>query len=426
MIRFNHLFLLLCMLCISTFAFAQQPANNNCTGAIDLSSSLGQGADNTIHAGEYDNTEATTESSDPTTGFECFGEQDSNNMSTPSLDNTLWFKIIGDGNEYYIEATSTGCDVEEGLPGNDTQMAIYRGACGALTPVDCNEDFDDWSTGNYPAALQLSTVVGETYYIVVDGFNLNGNLAEGEFCMFITQFEFIACNAPNVSGGTASSPIMAVCEGQSTNITIEGALAPNEGDLNGYAWVVSTVDLEGNPAFVANQNYAAGLDVLPEPASPLNITPSNYPGVFNPGTTYYFTLVAFGNATWGSSGQELFISQANLDAACIALSNSVQIDYYETESCPVGILDVDETVLGMTIFPNPAQDLINLNINAIQYTEARIVMTNVVGQMIQQEKIKLSNGTNTFSMDVSNAPTGLYLVSIETSSHQSVSKFLKK
>jgi len=425
MLKFNYIYSLLCALAMSTFAFAQQPPNNNCANAIDLSSSLGQGADNVINAGTYDNTNATSGNDDPTTGFECFSEPDGDGGS-PSLDNTLWFKITGDGNDYYIEASSIDCSVNMGIDGNDTQMAIYTGTCGALTPMACNEDAEGAGQGNYPAGLQLSTVVGETYYILVDGFSLNGVVFDGEFCMFITQFEVIACNAPNVSGGTASSPTMAVCEGQSTNITVDGALAPNEGALTGYAWVISTMDLEANPDFVVNQNYLAGLNVRDEPTSPLTLTLSDI-GTFNPGTTYFFTLVAFGNAIWADPSQQVFIYQADLDVACTTLSNSVQIDYYETADCPeTAILNIDESVLGMTIFPNPAQDFVRLNIHAGAYSKATIMVSNIGGQMVQQHSVNLTSGANLFDMDVSRMPMGIYLIDVTTDSHQSVSRFLKQ
>jgi len=204
--KINHIYALLCMLVVSVFAFAQ-PTNNNCTNAIDLSSNLGQGGGNIVNAGTYDNTNATSENDDPTTGFECF-EEPNGSGDSPSLDNTLWFKITGDGGDYYILASSVDCAVSDGIEGNDTQMAVYTGTCGVLTPMACNDDIEGAGGGNYPAGLQLSTVVGETYYILVDGFNLNGVVFDGEFCMYITQFELIACNAPNVSGGTASSPTM--------------------------------------------------------------------------------------------------------------------------------------------------------------------------------------------------------------------------
>ena len=422
MTKLNYLFSLLCMLVIGTFAFAQ-PANDSCADAVDLSASLGQGVGTAVNAGTYDNTDATTGLDDPTTGFDCFGEPDGSGTA-PSLDKTVWFKITGDGNVYYIQATSTDCSVNAGISGNDTQMAIYSGACGALSSVSCNEDFAGSTEGDYPAALELTTIVGEEYYILIDGFSLNGNITEGEFCVFITQQDFVTCSDPNVSGGTVTSPTMVTCEGELTTLTITGALAPNEGAVSGYAWLVSTTDFQGNPDFNTDPGFLASIPITSEVTSPFVIDLAAN-GFFT--GTYYFTLAVFGNATWINPNETTLVSQATLDAACTTLSNSLQIDYYETEVCPeTAVLDVDESVLDLTVFPNPVQDFINLNINAVEYTKATIMITNIAGQIVQQQIVNLTSGANLLSMDMNNAPAGVYMVSIETGSHQSVSRFLKQ
>lgn len=410
------------MLAISTFAFAQ-PANDSCADAIDLSSSLGQGTDNAVNAGTYDNTGATTGNDDPSTGFECYGEPNGGG-ATPSLENTVWFKVTGDGNLYTFEATTTGCSVSNGITDNDTQISVYTGDCGTLTPVACNEDGPNASNGNYPALVEFTAEAGAEYLIMIDGFSFNGANSIGEFCIFVEQQDFVACNNANVSGGTASSPTMVVCEGETTNISIDGVLAPNEGAVSGYAWAVSTTDLQGNPDFTTDPGFLGGFAVSAEPVTPLVFDMSTFEGTSATGT-YYFTMVAFGNATWGPDGQT-FITQAVLDTECTTLSNSVRIDYFEEEFCPVSILNVDESVLGMTVFPNPAQDFINLNINAADYSEATIMVTNVAGQMVQQQVVNLASGANLFNLDVNNMPSGVYMVSIETDSHQSVTRFLKQ
>ena len=422
MTKLNYLFSLLCMLAVSSFAFAQ-PANDSCADAVDLSASLGQGADIAVNAGTYDNTDATTVIGDPATGFDCFGEPDGSGTA-PSLDNTVWFKITGDGNVYYIQATSTDCSVNAGIDENNTQMAIYTGVCGVLSSVSCNENFADAVAGDYPAALELATTVGEEYYILVDGFNFDGSIADGEFCMFFTQQDFVTCSDPNVSGGIVTSSATLVCEGESASLTVTGALAPNEGAVSGYAWLVSTTDLQGNPDFNTDPGFFASVPITPEVNSPFVVDLAAN-GLLT--GAYYFTLAVFGNATWINPNETTLVSQATLDAACTTLSNSIQIDYYETEVCPeTAVLDVDESVLNMTVFPNPAQDFINLNINAVEYTKATIMITNIAGQMVQQQIVNLTSGANLLSMDMNNAPAGVYMVSIETGSHQSVSRFLKQ
>jgi len=179
--------LLLFMMLVGTWSYAQSPVNNECTGAIDLSSSLEQGKGMTIN-GPYDNTIATTEASDPTKGYECFAEPDATG-ATPSLENTLWFKITGDGGLYHIEATTTNCSVGKGIGNNDTQMAIYSGSCDTLIPVACSEDSPNASDRNksYPAGLDLQTEVGVEYFILVDGFKFKDVPSIGEFCMQINE-----------------------------------------------------------------------------------------------------------------------------------------------------------------------------------------------------------------------------------------------
>jgi len=415
--QFNTLSLLFSILAIGTLSFAQ-PTNDNCANAIDLNSSLGQGAGNIINAGTYDNTGASTGNDDPDTGYDCFGEPDGLG-AMPSLENTVWFKITGDGNTYAFEATTTGCNVSTGITNNDTQIAVYTNGCGTLTPVICNEDGPNVSSGNYPALVQFTTGVNTEYLIMVDGLSFNGQNSVGEFCLFIEQQASSACNSSDVSGGTATAATAYVCEGDNLTITLAGASAPNEGILNGYAWVISTTDLEGNPDLVVNQNYPAGLNVTPTP-TPLSITLSGYPNIFSLGTTYYFTMVAFGNATWANPDEQVFISQAVLDAGCTTLSNSLQIDY-----CTVGIPQVDEAVLNMEVFPNPTQDFINLNINAVDYGKATVMVTNTNGQIVHQQHINLTNSTNTFSMNVSQLTSGVYIASVEIDGYQSVSRFLK-
>jgi len=383
------------------------PSNNECAGAIDLSSGLGLGTTTTTTTGPYDNTAATTEASDPTTGYDCFGEPDGGGAN-PTLENTLWFKITGDGGLYFIEATTAGCSVGTAIDDNDTQIAVYTGDCGALVPAACNEDGSNASSGNYPSALDLQTVSGTEYYIMVDGFSFNGTWSDGEFCMQITEKASVACNDANLSGGTATAEDNIICQGELTSIEVTGALAPTEGAVNGYGWAISTGDLQGNPDFGNDPTFIGGFAVAGEPASPLVFDHSGFAGTSTTGN-YFYTLVAFGNGTWAAGSQETFLSEVVIDPNCTYLSNSFEVEYYETALCPdsmINVLDVDKEILGMTVFPNPAQDVVNLNINSNDYMAATIMVSTVTGQAVKEERIALVRGFNTFNMDMSDSPAG--------------------
>lgn len=417
-----RLFFTLILTSMATWAFAQ-PANNECSGAIDLSANIGQGVNNTMTSGPYDNTSATSEASDPNTGYECFLELDSNQAS-PSLDNTLWFTFTGDGNIYFIEATVNGCSiVGDGINLDDTQIVVYVGNCGSLTPIGCNEDGPnaDENVGIYPAGLDINTESGAQYYVLVDGFKTGDNsFSRGEFCMKFTQQADILCNNPNASAGTVSVDPAIVCQPGSVSLLLhEGVLGPNEGDVFGYVWVVSNADLVGavDPSTAPGVIGSFPASSTPDFPGSIDFVANN----FNPGV-YYFTLYAFGNATLGA------MNSITLDQACTFVSNSAKVEYYSEDNCPVvNILDVDKAVLGMTVFPNPVQDVINLNINAQeQHTDATLMITNITGQVVDQRQVNLLSGANTFDINVSDMPTGVYIVSIESETHQSVTKFVKK
>lgn len=171
------------------------PPNNECAGAIDI--------DNLFHTGDagvtqysdiQNNTDATSEDSDPTTGFEdCWGEPAFN--VTPVLNNTLFFTFVGDGEDYTIETGDCDGAATDYIDFGDTQFQIYEGTtCDDLTPVasGCSEDSQNSVTDDYFAGLDFTTTDGTMYWIMIDGFNgvdvaQIGVLADGEYCVEVTQ-----------------------------------------------------------------------------------------------------------------------------------------------------------------------------------------------------------------------------------------------
>jgi len=449
MTKLNYLFPLLCMLAISTFAFAQ-PANDLCADAIDLSSSLTQGPGNTINAGTYDNTSATTGSDDPSAGFECFGEPDGSG-NAPSLENTIWFKVTGDGNDYSFEATITGCSVSNGITTNDTQIAVFTDGCSTLTPVACNEDGPNAATGSsYPSLVQLTLEAGVEYLIMVDGFNFNGAFSIGEFCMFVTQQSGFAppandlcVNAIDLNSSIGQGEGTVTNAGTFTNLAATTSDDPDIGfecfgeptgvppttpSLDNTVWFKFTGD--GNDYGI--EATATGCNA----SDPLEANDTQI--VVYTGGCGVFTSVVCNddgpNASMGNFPSFVeFTAEAGVEYLILvdgfnfngAISDG-EFCLFITQQTSVSVLEVNEDVLGMTVFPNPVQDLLNLNINIAEYSEATIMVSNVAGQMIQQQIVNLQNGDNVLNIDLGSAPSGVYMVSVETSSHQAVSRFIKQ
>src|SRR5690606_18084668 len=92
----------------------------------------------------------------------------------------------GDGETYFIETTNCGGTATDYIDDGDSQMAIYSGICGFYTPEACSEDGDqDAPEGEFPAGIQIETLPGTEYFIMVDGYNGT----DGEFCVSFTKLD---------------------------------------------------------------------------------------------------------------------------------------------------------------------------------------------------------------------------------------------
>ncbi len=185
------------------------PVNNECFGAIDISSAFNPSCPATTTVlGTFDNTNATSPPSDISlTGYlnglnsssgVCCMCEDENNTDNNELHNTLWFKftpsISGSYNLDAIAQSSTnGCGGVLGT-NEDTQLLIYEssdGTCNNLNFFDCNEDGPKAAGANYPAGGIFDFIAGRTYFVIVDEYNF-GTLQRGTFCL---EVYFNDCSA---------------------------------------------------------------------------------------------------------------------------------------------------------------------------------------------------------------------------------------
>lgn len=157
------------------------PADNDCAGANDLTSLLGGTVNVAQTSSLYDNR-AYNSTGDPATGWDCFGEPDGTGTG-PTLDKTMWFKFTGDGNVYRIKTVK--CTAPDIIYGGDTQMALYTGDCGNLTPLSCNED-EGGVNQLVNSILEVGTQPGIEYRLMVDGFG--GAFPDfGQYCLEVTS-----------------------------------------------------------------------------------------------------------------------------------------------------------------------------------------------------------------------------------------------
>jgi hypothetical protein len=169
-----------------------QPANDICSSAINIQSSLIQSASALAVAGPFSNVAATGNDVyiDAVTGCWLDDLTGLADGSSPQVDATVWFHFTGIAGVFNIQVQP--CDTNLNFISQDTQMVLFTGECDSLVLVDCNEDIDT-ATYNYWSGIQTELTQDASYYLAVDGFNYSGfgspelPLTTGEFCLHVTN-----------------------------------------------------------------------------------------------------------------------------------------------------------------------------------------------------------------------------------------------
>lgn len=155
------LFFIFSTFAVSSLSFAQ-PANDDCTGAISLTAGVA------CSFGTYTNVSATATTSPATPPAPGCGNY---------LGGDVWFSVTVPASGHLIFDTRTPSG---GL--TDIAMAIYSGACGALSLIECDDDDSD--NGTYmPKIDRTGLTPGATIYIRVWEYG-NNSFGNFELCVY--------------------------------------------------------------------------------------------------------------------------------------------------------------------------------------------------------------------------------------------------
>ena len=138
------------------------PANDSCQAPKSIGAPPFQDT--------LDTTSATTAADDP---VNCTGNQGSN---------SVWYSISF-ANDTWIGVDTAGSSY-------DTVLAVYTGACGALTPVDCDDDVASAAANPSRALLAFQGRAGTSYLIEASGKGVGGSLHLRVGFPTITQVEY--------------------------------------------------------------------------------------------------------------------------------------------------------------------------------------------------------------------------------------------
>lgn len=301
-----------------------------CDAAVDLTQFFGQASTVVQTTGIYDNTNATVSPTDPMP--DCW----SNAPGGTLLNNTMWYTFTGDGGKYHIETVPCNSTTYIGTnlplingsdPDGDTQMAIYTGACGDLTQVDCNDDLNLNGEPDWRAAVDLQTSPGQNYYMMIDGFDYgNGLVATGQFCIEITKQPQILCSEGAVGTYTLDNNGF-LCFGSDVLSLINlgmGYSIPDVGPEYGMGWAITSVPVpNGVYPPTLGANFIDGTNFLPQPF--VFSSPNNNPATVQPFVVYITPVVIAGGTVINPANPKRMINIDPITNGCVYTGASMPV-----------------------------------------------------------------------------------------------------
>ena len=85
------------------------------------------------------------------------------------------------------------------------------------------------------------------------------------------------------------------------------------------------------------------------------------------------------------------------------------------------------TLSGISVFPNPAQDYLTVNIVEGNFqSEVTLSIYNLQGKMIPYSNVTFAKGSNEAKLDVSSLEKGMYILLVKADGNKYLTKFYIK
>jgi thiol-disulfide isomerase/thioredoxin len=191
----------------------------------------------------------------------------------------------------------------------------------------------------------------------------------------------------DVTGTTSSYNQTNYYSSTSQNIPLSGA---------GHNW-----QTEPNPVLAANMTYDhVARALLPSFAGQLSSIPTSVTA----GNTYSYTF----NYTVPATQDE---TQMKVIGLLINSATDEIVNAAEGQAV-LGIDEEANNLFSASLYPNPANDLVTLNLNIKEMNEVTIDMYNIAGLLVNSSNLGSLNGENRITLNASSYEAGIYTVHI--------------
>ena len=388
-----------------------RPENDDCDEAIEVFLGTGQ---------QFETTTASTDGPDHPDN-PCFG------FGSLTADNDIWYTFTPDFTGSVLWST---CD----MINFDSRLAVYTP--GSACPVEdgdlyaCNDD-GPGCTG-FSSSLIFDVEAGMTYLLRLGGFG--GDSGIGTFDLI----EIVPPEPPanDMCMAADTSYIISREDADEFNVLFEGNTENGTFVTEDYVF----------PVCLSNQNGGEFADVWYKFNSLGNTEIEVRLNAVDAGGIFYLDL-------FESCGQ--MVDTSTVTSICInTVDNSFAVDTFGilpdvateywvrvstrlTSDAPGPfwfqlvadiVSDVEEAALeSFKLFPNPSADYIRTTFGMESSARVRYQVFNTLGQSVMQQDYGLLNqGNQDLQLDVSNLPSGIYILNIDVDEKQKTVKFVKQ
>ncbi|MEO1437379.1 MAG: T9SS type A sorting domain-containing protein, partial [Bacteroidota bacterium] len=179
------------------------------------------------------------------------------------------------------------------------------------------------------------------------------------------------------------------------------------------------LDNDGDPDIIATDTYFTG-----------------YAGlrfyVNEGGGDYGFSLVS--NARYeGTDEGNISVADVNSDGNLDFIINGFNLENYPTtilylnNGLPIATSLENRTEVAedrFTVFPNPAKDQLQIEINLETASTITIRLFNLTGQLVNQANLEAPSGITQFPMDIQSLPKGTYFIQLDHGGHTAAKKIV--
>ena len=140
----------------------------------------------------------------------------------------------------------------------------------------------------------------------------------------------------------------------------------------------------------------------------------------------HFTSLGFVNGKGNSTAKTNYASTDNTPVIGINYYRLKQMDLDGRFTySPIATVKFSKTdLLGFSFFPNPATDVLKINIGLIENENATIKLVNNLGQTIISQNIRKSNSASVINFNISNIASGNYYLELKDGANKITEKVL--